>query len=145
MPHALINNLVHCVFSTKGRLDAIPDPDALWRYVAGIARAKKIPLLIAGGTQNHLHLLIALPAATTLADAVKILKGNSSRWLNENGCKFAWQEGYGAFSVSASNKQAVREYIATQGEHHQHRSFEREFEALLRKSGVDFDPRYMLG
>ena len=145
MPHALTNNLVHCVFSTKDRVDTIPDPDALWRYIAGIAREKKLPLLIAGGTKNHLHILIALPAAITLAEAIKVLKGNSSKWLNQQGCTFAWQEGYGAFSVSASNRQAVREYIAQQERHHQKRSFEQEFVALLQKSGVGYDPRFILG
>ncbi len=145
MPHALTSNLVHCIFSTKDRVDSIPDPSALCRYMAGIAREKKIPLLIAGGTNNHLHVLIALPAATPLAEAMKILKGNSSRWLNQHGSGFAWQEGYGAFSVSASNKRAVMAYIAEQPRHHEKRSFEQELMALLRKSGVDYDPRYILG
>ena len=113
--------------------------------MAGIAREKKIPLVIAGGTKNHLHVLIALPAAIALAEAMKVLKGNSSRWLNQHGCSFAWQEGYGAFSVSASNKRAVMAYIAEQPRHHEKRSFEQELMALLRKSGVDYDARYILG
>ncbi len=145
MPHALTSNLVHCIFSTKDRVDSIPDPSALCRYMAGIAREKKIPLVIAGGTKNHLHVLIALPAAIALAEAMKVLKGNSSRWLNQHGCSFAWQEGYGAFSVSASNKRAVMAYIAEQPRHHEKRSFEQELMALLRKSGVDYDARYILG
>ena len=101
-------------FSTKDRANSIPDPDALARYVAGVAREKHIPLLIAGGTNNHLHLLIALPAAMPLAKAVQELKGNSSRWLNQHGRLFAWQEGYGAFSVSVSSKRAVIGYISEQ-------------------------------
>ncbi len=145
MPHAFTSNLVHCIFSTKDRVDSIPDPSALCRYMAGIAREKKIPLVIAGGTKNHLHVLIALPAAIALAEAMKVLKGNSSRWLNQHGCSFAWQEGYGAFSVSASNKRAVMAYIAEQPRHHEKRSFEQELMALLRKSGVDYDARYILG
>ena len=145
MPHALTSNLVHCVFSTKDRANTIPDPDALARYAAGVAREKHIPLLIAGGTENHLHVLIALPAATPLAKAVQELKGNSSRWLNQHGPSFAWQEGYGAFSVSVSNKRAVMGYIAEQCRHHQRRSFEQEFAAMLRKSEIDCDPRFMFG
>jgi putative transposase len=89
--------------------------------------------------------LIAVPAAIPLAEAMKALKGNSSRWLNQHGQGFAWQEGYGAFSVSASNKRAVMQYIAEQPRHHKTRSFEQEFEVMLRKAGVDYDPRYILG
>ncbi len=107
MPHALTSNLLHCVFSTKDRANSIPHPQALGRYLGGVAREKNIPLLMAGGTGNHVHLLIALPAALPLAKAIQELKGNSSRWLNQHGPAFAWQEGYAAFSVSASNKRAV--------------------------------------
>jgi REP element-mobilizing transposase RayT len=145
MPHALTSNLLHCVFSTKERANSIPDPQALGRYLGGVAREKNIPLLIAGGTNNHMHLLIALPAALPLAKAVQELKGNSSRWLNQHGSSFAWQEGYAAFSVSTSNKQAVMEYIAEQPRHHTERSFEQEFVAMLRKSGIDYDPRFIFG
>ncbi|HEY5174045.1 MAG TPA: transposase [Terriglobales bacterium] len=145
MPHALTSNLVHCVFSTKDRANSIAEPQSLWRFLAGVARAKNIPLIIAGGTPNHVHLLIALPAATCLAKAVQDLKGNSSRWMNQQGSAFAWQEGYGAFSVSASNKQAVTDYIAEQPRHHEKRSFEQEFTAMLRHSGVAYDPRFIFG
>ncbi len=145
MPHALTSNLLHCVFSTKGRVNSIPDPDELGRYLGGVAREKSIPLIIVGGTNNHVHLLIALPASITLAKAVQELKGNSSRWLNQKGSRFAWQEGYGAFSVSQSNKQAVVDYILEQPKHHAKRTFEEEFEAMLRKSGIGYDPRYVFG
>jgi REP element-mobilizing transposase RayT len=145
MPHALTSNLLHCVFSTKERANLIPDPQALGRYLGGVAREKNIPLLIAGGTSNHVHLLIALPAAMPLAKAIQELKGNSSRWLNQHGSAFTWQEGYAAFSVSASNKRAVMGYIAEQPRHHQKRSFEQEFVAMLRKSEIDCDPRFIFG
>src|SRR5271166_1959278 len=115
--HTLACNLVHCVFSTKDRANLIPDPDRLRQYLTGIARAKNIPLLAAGGTRNHLHVLLALPPAVPLAKAVQELKGNSSRWLNQNSNRFAWQRGYGAFSVSESRRQAVIAYIACQEEH----------------------------
>ena len=145
MPHALTSNLLHCVFSTKDRAKSIPDPQALGRYLGGVAREKNIPLLMAGGTGNHVHLLIALPAALPLAKAIQELKGNSSRWLNQHGSAFAWQEGYAAFSVSASNKRAVMAYIAEQPRHHAKRSFEQEFVAMLRKSEIDYDPRFIFG
>jgi REP element-mobilizing transposase RayT len=123
VPHALVSNLVHCTFSTKNRTDTVPDPAALARYLGGVAKAKSIPLIIAGGTTNHVHLLLALPAATSLARAVQELKGNSSRWLNQNGRDFAWQEGYAAFSVSPPSKKAVVSYIANQEQHHEKHSF----------------------
>jgi len=145
MPHALTSNLLHCVFSTKDRTNSISDPQALGRYLGGVAREKNLPLLIAGGTGNHVHLLIALPAAMPLAKAIQELKGNSSRWLNQHGFAFAWQEGYAAFSVSPSNKRAVMEYIAGQPRHHEKRSFEQEFVAMLRKSEINYDPRFIFG
>jgi hypothetical protein len=80
-----------------------------------------------------------------LAKAVQELKGNSSRWLHGRGVQFDWQEGYGAFSVSQSQKQIVTDYIARQEEHHRKWSFEQEFMTLLRKSGASFDARYIFG
>jgi len=141
--HAWI--LVHCVFSTKRRADLIPDADELCRYITGVAKAKNITLLAAGGTANHIHLLIAAPPTIPLAKAMQELKANSSRWLHERGVHFAWQEGYGAFSVSQSQKQIVADYIAHQAEHHRKWSFEQEFMTLLRKSGVAYDTRYVFG
>jgi REP element-mobilizing transposase RayT len=89
--------------------------------------------------------LIALPATIALATVVQTLKANSSRWIGKHGLDFAWQEGYGAFSVSASNVSAVKQYIAHQLEHHAKHSFEDEFVSLLRKSGVAYDPKFVLG
>lgn len=143
MSHTHAWVLVHCIFSTKQRANLIPDPDELCRYLTGVARAKDVTLLAAGGTANHIHLLIAVPPAIPLAKAVQELKGNSSRWLHERGVHFAWQEGYGAFSVSQSQKQVVADYIAQQAEHHRKWSFEEEFVTLLRKSGVAYDSRYI--
>jgi REP element-mobilizing transposase RayT len=142
--HTLACNLVHCVFSTKNRADLIPEPERLRQYLTGIARAKNIPLVAAGGTQNHLHVLLALPPAMPLAKAIQELKGNSSRWLNESVHGFGWQRGYGAFSVSESRRQAVVEYIAKQEEHHRKWTFEQEFLTLLRKSKIEFRPEICL-
>ncbi len=118
MSHTPAWVLVHCVFSTKQRANLIADPNELCRYLTGVARAKNLILLAAGGTANHIHLLISIPPKIPLAKAVQELKGNSSRWLHEHGVDFAWQEGYGAFSVSQSQKQIVTDYIANQPEHH---------------------------
>jgi putative transposase len=141
----MTSNLVHCVFSTKDRADTIPDPPALGRYLGGVAREKNIPLIIAGGTSNHVHLLIALPATLPLAKAVQELKGNSSRWLGRADAGFTWQEGYAAFSVSPSNKRAVISYIEGQARHHAKRSFEQELIAILEKSEIDYDARFIFG
>ncbi len=145
MPHALTSNLVHCIFSTKDRRDSIPDPAELGRYLGGVAREKHIPLIIAGGTTNHVHLLIALPASMALAKAIQDLKGNSSRWLNRNDTGFSWQEGYSGFSVSPTHKRAVVSYIQNQERHHAKRSFEDELLEILKKSGIDYDDRYIFG
>ena len=145
MSHAHAWVLVHCVFSTKERVNLIPDADELCRYLTGVARAKNITLLAAGGTGNHVHLLIALPPTMMLSKAMQELKANSSRWLHERGIRFAWQEGYGAFSVSQSQKQIVADYIANQAEHHKKWSFEQEFMTLLKKSGAAYDTRYVFG
>jgi len=141
MSHTYTSNLMHCVFSTKGRCDLIPEElqDKLWAYLTGIARNLKIASLAVGGTANHLHLLIGLPATMALADAVGKLKANSSRWMGEHGIEFEWQKGYGAFSVSPSMVGTVKSYIRNQAEHHKKRNFEEEFLVLLRKSGIVFD------
>ncbi len=143
--HTLAANLVHCVFSTKDRVNVIPEPERLWQYMTGIARAKRIPLLSIGGTRNHVHLLVALPPAMSLSRAMQDLKGNSSRWLAGLSCRFAWQQGYGAFSVSESRRQVVIEYIANQEQHHRKWTFEQEFLTLLKKSKIEIDPKYMFG
>jgi len=145
MAHTYPNVLIHCVFSTNLRRNSIPNElrEKLSMYFVGIGKRHDISVLCAGGTANHVHLLIALPATVTLAKAIQVLKANSSRWLSQHGFDFAWQDGYGAFSVSASNLEAVRRYIEHQTEHHARRSFEDEFVSLLRKSGVKYDPEFV--
>lgn len=115
------------------------------KYFAGIGRNHGVSVLAAGGISNHADLLIALPPDMAVAKAIQVLKANSSRWIREHGIDFAWQEGYGAFSVSSSDRDAVIDYIAHQAEHHKARSFEGEFEALVRKSGIAFDEKEAFG
>ena len=147
MAHKYPNILIHYVFSTKERRNLIPDDliPRLCKYFAGIGRNHGIPVLAAGGISNHSHLLVALPANISAAKAIQVLKANSSRWLREHGIDFAWQEGYGVFSVSSSNRDTVKHYIEHQKEHHQKRSFEREFEMMVRKSGMVFDAKEAFG
>ncbi len=145
MSHTCAHNLVHCVFSTKDRLNLIRDPEELWRYVVGLAYAKNIHVVAAGGTANHLHLLVLLPQTITLSKAIQDLKANTSRWLRETAKDFQWQQGYGKFSVSQSQRETVARYIANQPEHHRSRSFEEEFTALLQRSGVQYDRKFVFG
>ena len=145
MSHTHAWVLTHCVFSTQGRLDLIPDVTEMCKYLTGIADAKGITMLAAGGTANHIHLLIALPPTVALSKVMQDFKGNSSHWQNQRGTKFAWQEGFGAFGVSQSQKQVVAHYIAQQAEHHKKWTFEQEFMTLLRKSGVTIDKQRVFG
>jgi REP element-mobilizing transposase RayT len=140
MAHTYNANFVHCIFSTKDRQNTIPAElqEQLWAYILGIANNLKIKLLAAGGTANHVHLLLGLPPTIGVAEAVQKLKANSSRWLGER-IVFKWQDGYGAFSVSPSLLDTVQTYIRDQAEHHRKRNFEEEFRALLDKSGVAYD------
>jgi putative transposase len=144
MAHTYTSNLIHCVFSTKERSNTIPPErkEQLWAYLFGIAKNEKLNLVAAGGTANHLHLLFALPPTLALSEAVKKLKGNSSRWM---GPGFSWQEGFGAISVSPSQIPVIKNYIHNQAEHHKKRNFEDEFTALLKKCGIDYDPRFVFG
>ena len=144
MAHTYAGNFIHCIFSTKER-KAILSADRmadLYAYLGGIARSEGFTLVAAGGTANHVHLLIILPPAVSLATAIQKLKGSSSRWLGKG---FAWQEGYGAFSVSPSQVPVVKRYIANQDAHHRKHSFEEEFTTLLRVCGVEFDPQFVFG
>ena len=144
MGHTYAGNFIHCIFSTKGRkpLIAADRMAGLHAYLGGIARSEGFSLIAAGGTANHIHLLFILPATKSLATAVQKLKGGSSRWM---GPGFAWQEGYGAFSVSSSQAPTVKKYIRNQEQHHRKRRFEDEFRALLRHCGIEYDERYVFG
>jgi REP element-mobilizing transposase RayT len=145
MSHTYSQNYLHVVFSTKERKRLISPSmqPKLWAYMAGIARNHDFLVLANGGIEDHVHLLIQLPPVLSLAKAVSLLKSNSSSWMSEHGMSFAWQEGYGAFSVSASNMATVKRYIANQEKHHRRRTFEDEFIALLKKHDIPFDPKYV--
>jgi len=150
MSHSYCSNRIHLIFSTKERRKCLTDElqPKLWSYMAGIARNQGFEAMIIGGVWDHIHALLALPPAVSLAKAVQFLKGSSSHWINESrACdqRFAWQEGYGAFSVSPSQVSVVKKYIQNQEEHHLKRNFEEEFVALLRNCGIEYDERYVFG
>ncbi len=148
MSHTYVSELVHCVFSTKERRNLIPADiqPALCAFLGGIARKNGFKALMVGGTENHVHILLSLPASMPLAKAMQLIKGASSHWMNEKHTQgFTWQEGYGAFTVGISQKDDTIAYIRSQGEHHRKRSFEEEFVAFLKKHDVEYDPQYVFG
>jgi REP element-mobilizing transposase RayT len=148
MSQTLSGIFVHVIFSTKGREPLIVDEVAprLHAYMGGIVRQEKAVALAVGGRDDHVHLLLSLSPKHAVSDMVRIIKANSSRWLHELSAahaKFAWQAGYGAFSVSLSNIKAVKRYIGSQREHHQRMSFKEEFVMFLKKHEVEYDERYV--
>jgi REP element-mobilizing transposase RayT len=139
---------MHIVFSTKGRANLIfaDMQERLWAFVGGIARQNEMTANVIGGTDNHLHLLLSLSSTVPIAKAVQLIKGGSSKWVHDTfpQCdSFAWQEGYGAFSVSTSMIDSVTDYIGGQMRHHRVRTFEEEFVELLERHGVEYDSRYV--
>ena len=136
--HSFISVHVHCVWSTKNRNPSLDSRlrERLWPYLGGIARANKVNALVIGGTADHVHMLISLPATFSVAKMVQFFKGNSSKWIHETfpGMhSFEWQEGYGAFSIGISAIEATKTYIRNQPEHHRRRTFREEFETMLRR------------
>ena len=148
MAHAYSVLLYHVVFSTKRRAPILtPETRALlFPYMIGIVENLDGKVVILNGVSDHVHMLVRLPSKLDVADVVKAVKAGSSTWFNqESGLRhFEWQEGYGAFTVSYSQKDRVRRYIEGQEAHHRKRSFAEEFEEMLVKHEVDFDRRFFL-
>ncbi len=145
MSRSFVLNYVHCVFATKGRAQLIRDPQPLWAYMRGIARNCRFDILAISGTENHVHILLSLPAQLHLVELIRDLKANSSRFMKTQVPGFAWQDGYSAISVSPSQITTVKNYIANQAEHHRRRTFDDEYLALLEKAGVKYEPGFVLG
>jgi len=147
MPSTYLSLHYHLVFGTKDRAPLI---EASWRnrlheYLGGTVEGLKGFPEGVGGMADHVHLLVGLKATHCLADFMRELKKASSAWVHEEiGMqRFAWQEGYGAFTVSASARTAVQSYIANQEEHHHKKTFREELVEMLKKAGVEYDPRYL--
>jgi putative transposase len=148
MAHTYANLLTHVIFSTKDRFGFIAADlgRLLFPYMGGIIRELNGTALAINGAADHVHLLLALPPNLALSEAMRVLKTNSSRWMHEQWPRrraFAWQTGYGAFSVSRSNADQVCAYIADQEEHHRLVSFQKEFLAFLKRHGIAYDERYI--
>jgi putative transposase len=140
--------IYHIVFSTKYRRKSIVDPfsERLYEYIGGIIRAQNGHLIEIGGVEDHVHLLVNLPPAKSISDTIREIKANASKWSNElpdTTCRFEWQKGYGAFTVSYSQIDSVRHYIQNQREHHRTKTFEEEYVAFLKRHNIDFDHQYL--
>jgi putative transposase len=150
MSHSYTSSLYHCVFSTKDRRKTI-DADLqsrLWPYLGGIAHDNRMKALAVGGVEDHVHLLLSLPSTMTISMAMQLVKGGSSKWVHDtfpSKRDFAWQEGYGAFSIGVSQVDDTKRYIENQAEHHRVKTYEEEFIAFLERHGIEYDPRYVWG
>ena len=146
MPQTLSFNLVHIVFSTKSRLPLIRDDVAadLHAYIAGTARKLNCECFRVGGIADHVHLAIRLNPTVLAAKIVSEVKTSSSVWMKEHGIpNFAWQRGYGLFSVGPADRDALVQYIDAQKNHHRRRSFQDEMHAFFEKYHVAFDEQYV--
>ena len=144
MPSAYTQNYYHTVFSTKHRVNLItPELEIrLYPFLGGILRDLRCTLLAVNGMPDHIHLLIRYRADLSHSEMLQQIKGRSSKWINETlpqSVHFAWQEGYGGFTVSKSVVPNVEAYIARQKEHHQRMDFKEEFLELLRIHNIEFD------
>jgi len=150
MANSYTNCLYHIVFSTKKRQPLLTAEirERLWPYLGGLARERRIIPLMIGGVADHVHLLLVIPTTLAPAKAIQEIKAFSSRWFHETFPElagFAWQEGYGAFTIGESQKGQTINYIATQVEHHRKTTFEEEIVAFLKKNNINYDDRYLLG
>ncbi len=149
MPQSLSAIYVHLIFSTKDRVPSLSNTALraeTHAYLGGISKKLDCPPLITGGAADHIHLLARFGRTVAQADWVKEVKRVSSIWLkqcDEMDRSFAWQAGYGTFSVSASNLDKVRAYIEGQEEHHRKQGFQDEYREFLRRYGVEWDERYV--
>lgn len=139
---------VHVIFAVKYRENILTSKfrPELFKYISGVITNMGAKSLAVGGYTDHVHILAGLPPTLSVADFVKTIKANSSRWINENGLvmgKFHWQEGYGAFSCSNNHRDNSIRYIMAQEEHHSKKTFKEEYLALLHDMEVDFDEKYV--
>ena len=148
MGHSYTALYYHVIFSTKDRVPQITGElrTRLCDYIGGIVKSEGGALLAAGGMPDHVHLLVILHASECVADMLRLIKTNSSKWIHEtwpDRREFAWQPGYAAFTVSRSSLDKVQAYIEGQVVHHARLSFEDEFVSFLKRHGVSYDEKYL--
>lgn len=139
---------LHIVFAVQGRVNCIPATHAeeLYRYITGIVDGQGQKLLAINGMPDHIHLLVGLRPEKALSDLLREIKANSSKFINKQKWlpgRFSWQEGFGAFSYAASQVPDVIRYIQQQQQHHAKRGFQEEYQLMLEKFNVAYDPRYL--
>lgn len=139
---------IHLVFSVKGRASVIGEVhrEQVQRYITGIVENRKARLLVVYCMPDHIHILVSINPTTLISVLVRDIKTNSTMFIKEQGFikHFAWQEGYGVFSVSHSQNDVVYKYIINQAEHHRKRSFREEYLELLKRNEIAYDERYLL-
>ena len=148
MPQSLSSLLIHLVFSTKNREHWLIGDVAkeIHPYLAGILNNQECPSIQVGGISDHVHLFFRLARTRTIAEIVETVKTSSSKWIKTKGANFNgfhWQSGYGAFSVSQSDAEAVIVYIQNQAEHHKKITFQDEYRRFLKRYQVTYDERYV--
>jgi len=148
MPNTYTQLYIHCVFAVKYRAAVISSEweERLHKYITGIAQNNGHKLLAINSVSDHVHLLIGLSPAQSISEIMRLVKGDSSEFINKNGLtktKFQWQEGYGAFSNSHSQIDAVVKYIINQKHHHQKKNFHQEYLDMLKDYAVDFNEQYI--
>ena len=148
MGSTFVSLYFHVVFSTKNRAAQIKGElrSRLFAYVIGTANKKNVEVIAIGGTEDHLHILLRANTETSISAIVRDLKSNSSRWVRSEFPtfrSFGWQDGYGAFTVSKSMMEKVKQYVENQIQHHKKMSFQDELRALLKNHGIEFDERYL--
>ena len=148
MPNTYTSLHYHIVFSTKNRERWImPDLEQrIWAYLGGIVKDHKMQPIKIGGIEDHVHLLLGTPATLAPSKIVQMIKGGSSAWIHDtfpNMTGFAWQDGYGAFTVSKSSVPDVVNYIQNQREHHRTKTFQEEYLAMLQKHDIDYKECYL--
>ncbi len=147
MPSTHVSLYYHIVFSTKARRPYINESweGRLHRYLGGVLRGLDGVAIEIGGVSDHVHLLASLGACHRLADVLRDLKSDSSKWVHQviGNPLFGWQDGYGAFSIGASQVEPTRQYIRGQREHHRKKTFQEEYRDLLIASGIEFDERFL--
>ncbi len=148
MSQSLSNVLLHIVFTTKNRhpwIDVEIEQE-LWPYIATICHELNCSAHKVGGVEDHVHIACSLSRTETIAKLLSTIKANSSKWIKGKGAqyeKFAWQNGYGEFSIGQSQLEPLRAYIGNQRDHHHQESFRDEFRKLLAKYQVGYDERYV--
>jgi putative transposase len=149
MPQSLAKVIVHIVFSTKNRHPFLADRDIrkeMHAYLGGTASQLECPVLTVGGVSDHVHILCILSRNLSIAKLVGDIKRSSSKWVKTKGrmlTKFAWQNGYGVFSVGQSEIERVKAYIAAQEEHHGKKTFQDEYRSFMKEYGMEYDERYV--